>query len=182
MKLEKNFYYHLYNRTNNREIAFHDQNQYLFFLKKYRKYCSEFVDTLAYCIMPTHFHLLVYIKDNYTIQLNKNIGIWLSSFAKAINKSTNRHGSLFQQHTKAKHIDNENYLLTVMTYIHQNPLRHKLINKLEDWPYSSYLDLVNKRTGTLPNKEIILDIFNTIEEFEDFSKIMIKQIDPKYWI
>jgi REP element-mobilizing transposase RayT len=77
--------------------------------------------------MPTHFHFLVRI-DTHTIpDLKKQIGIFLSSYAKAFNNAFQRNGSLFQQHTKAKLVDDPNYLITLLTYIHQNPIRAKLI-------------------------------------------------------
>jgi len=181
MKLEKFCFYHLYNRTNNREIAFRNSENYIYFLQKYRKYCSGFLDTLAYCIMPTHFHMLVYIKENHSKLLNQNIGLWLSTYCKAFNSQYSRHGNLFQQHTKARYIDDKNYLLTVIAYIHQNPLRGKLVNTLDEWPYSSYLDLVGKRNGSLPVKHYILEYFSTLKEFEDFSQNMIKEIKSEYW-
>ncbi len=56
-------YYHLYNRTNNDEILFRDRESYLYFLKKFRHYLTEFADTHAYCLMPTHFHFLIYLKS-----------------------------------------------------------------------------------------------------------------------
>ena len=95
-------------------------------------------DTLAYCLMPTHFHFLVFVRSEETDTLKDAVGLMLSSYTKAINRRYNRHGSLFQLHTKAKLIEKDDYLLTITAYIHQNPVRAGLVKKLEEWEYSSY--------------------------------------------
>ncbi len=62
MKFYENQYYHIFNRTNNEEALFRNRDNYLFFLKKYRHYLDDHFDTIAYCLMPTHFHFLVRAK------------------------------------------------------------------------------------------------------------------------
>jgi putative transposase len=51
--------YHIYNHANGNENIFREEENYLFFLKHYAKYLRNVVDTYAYCLMPSHFHLLV---------------------------------------------------------------------------------------------------------------------------
>lgn len=169
MELESNKYYHLYNRSNNHELLFRKRDNYLYFLEKYRKYISPFVDTLAYCLMPDHLHFSVYVKSEYPILIKKNIGLLLSSYTKAINKSYSRVGSLFQQHSKSKLIEDDNNLLTVIAYIHQNPLRKNLVASIEEWEFSSYRDYLGLRDGTLINKTFIENRFFSIEAFRLFS-------------
>ena len=83
-----------------------------------------------------------------------------SSYTKAINKRYNRHGSLFQAHFNAKSVSSDEYLITLLTYIHQNPVRSGLVAKAEEWLYSSYQDYIDYRKGTLPSKELILGMIN----------------------
>lgn len=180
MELEQNKYYHLFNRSNNKEIVFRSRGNYLYFFSKYRKYISNFVTTLAYCLMPDHFHFIIYIKSVDVEIVKKNIGILLSSYTKAINKAYNRTGSLFQQHTKTKLLKNENYLLTAIAYIHQNPLRKALVNNIEDWEFSSFRDYAGLRKGTLVEKSLVMSRFNSIEEFKFFSKTKVEKIDFIY--
>lgn len=52
-------YYHFYNRGNNRQGVFFERTNYLYFLNGIRKYLCGSMDVLAYCLMPTHYHLLV---------------------------------------------------------------------------------------------------------------------------
>lgn len=79
MELQPNKYYHLYNRSNSHELLFRNRDNYIYFLSKYRKYVLPFVNTLAYCLMPDHFHLSIYVKSNDSITTKKNIGLLLSS-------------------------------------------------------------------------------------------------------
>ncbi len=64
MILENDNLYHIYNQGNNRERIFFNRENYLFFLKKIRTHILPYADVLAWCLMPNHFHLLVYVRDN----------------------------------------------------------------------------------------------------------------------
>ena len=125
MQFETNHIYHIYNRGNNSQNIFFNRENYLFFLQKIRTHIIPFVDILAWCLMPNHFHLMVYIntdeisfenklnlnKDKYGVKwgavinnkrtLNQSIAIMLRSYTRAINNQKNRNGSLFQQSTKS---------------------------------------------------------------------------------
>ena len=59
MQFETGKYYHLYNRSNNEELIFRTDENYLYFLQRYREYFENDFSTVAYCLMPTHFHLLL---------------------------------------------------------------------------------------------------------------------------
>jgi REP-associated tyrosine transposase len=61
--MEAGKFYHIYNRGNNKENLFKEEENYAYFLKQYDKYLSNVVDTYAYCLMPNHFHFLVKVKD-----------------------------------------------------------------------------------------------------------------------
>jgi len=174
--LQNNFY-HLFNRSNNKEIVFKSRENFFYFLSKYHKYLSEFVETLAYCLMPDHFHFLIYVKTKNIEQLKKNIGILLSSYTKAINKAYNRNGSLFQQHTKTKLLLDEKNIHTVLAYIHQNPVRKGLVKRIEDWDFSSYPGYIGMTNNALVEKSFVLSKFNTIDEFKFFSRTKIDKID-----
>lgn len=96
-----------------------------------------------------------------------------SSYTKAMNKRYNRHGSLFQSHFKAKPVSSDHYLITLLTYIHQNPVRSGLVERAEDWLFSSCQDYFDLRKGTLPNKEFILGMIKK-EELKEMTEKMIK--------
>jgi len=54
-----NQYYHFYNRGNNRQAIFFERDNYLYFLRGIKKHLREYMDILVYCLMPTHYHILV---------------------------------------------------------------------------------------------------------------------------
>ena len=67
MYFEKDNIYHVFNRGNNREKIFYNNENYIFFLKKIRKHIFPFCEILAYCLMPNHFHFLI-VTNEKTIQ------------------------------------------------------------------------------------------------------------------
>lgn len=143
--------YHVYNRGNDKNLIFFEERNYDYFLLKIKNELISYCDVLAYCLMPNHYHLMLYIKqsndktymDNHP--LVRKIGTLQSSYTRAIQKQNNSTGSVFQQKAKAKLIDNStyNYALTCFHYIHQNPLKAKIVNKLENYNYSSFNEYLN---------------------------------------
>ncbi len=176
MNFELGKHYHLYNRSNNEELVFRTDENYTYFLSKYRSYLQTFVATIAYCLMPTHFHFVVKVTTSNERGLQKSIGLLLSSYTKSINKRYNRHGGLFQPHTKAKEICDDCYLLTVVSYVHQNPICAKKAVTLGGWPYSSYRDIAGMRSGTLPDKDFYKNYFKSDEEFKKYSEEIVRSI------
>ncbi len=119
MEFIKGELFHIYNRGNNRDKIFYSRRNYLFFLEKINTYISPYGELIAWCLLPNHFHLMVYIKDVELIvpstdplanservgvkkrTLNQSIGIMLRSYTNAIKKQEGRTGALFQEETKA---------------------------------------------------------------------------------
>ncbi|MCK4311357.1 MAG: transposase [Candidatus Cloacimonetes bacterium] len=88
---------------------------------------------------PVRFEEVELEFSNFLVQKISN---FLNCYTKSFNKVYNRRGSLFQRPTKSKHISSENYLQRVVRYIHCNPQKHKYINEIENWQFSSYPDYV----------------------------------------
>lgn len=169
MRFEPNQIYHVYNRGNNKQPIFFTEANYLYFLQKIKTEWKKYADVLCYCLMPNHFHLMLVPntegckniiladKETHLQNLSKTIGKTLSSYTKAINIQNNTAGNLFQRKTQAKLLTGPNrpverfsiqdYLLTCFHYIHQNPLKARLVNNLKDWLYSSYPDYYCGRNG-----------------------------------
>jgi REP element-mobilizing transposase RayT len=84
MHFEQGKYYHLYNCSNNNELVFKSDENYSYFLSKFYSYLSPHVISIAYCLMPTHFHFIVKIQDENEVSIQKAIGLLLSSYTKAI--------------------------------------------------------------------------------------------------
>jgi putative transposase len=60
---EEGNYYHLYNRGNNRENIFFEEENYMYFLKQFKNYLLPHIDVFAYCLMPNHFHFFIRINN-----------------------------------------------------------------------------------------------------------------------
>ncbi|WP_425636281.1 transposase [Algoriphagus yeomjeoni] len=157
--------YHLYSRSiGNQELFLRDEN-YKFFLSRYSLYCDDFFETIAYCLIPNHFHFLVRIRENQQdLAIVKAFSNFLNGYAKAFNKSIDRNGGLFQRKFKRKVIDNENYLSRIILYIHLNPIKHGLVKKVNEWKYSSFESYCTNKTSKV-SKELGLVWFGGIHEF-----------------
>ena len=186
MYFEEGCTYHIYNRSN--ETVFYNRDNYIFFLQKVRKHIYPFAHILCYCLMPNHIHFIVTVKDcgalsfkNERVKdmqyLTRAIGTVLSSYSQALNKSIDRRGALFAHKTQAKMLNDtdNNYALSCFMYIHQNPILANLVQKIEDWEFSSFPDYVGIRKGTLVNKEMGADIFDLdLEQIYEFSYLLLQ--------
>lgn len=174
-------YYHFYNRGNNRQGAFFERDNYLYFLRGIKKYLREYMDILVYCLMPTHYHILVRVCPQQISEvfktseisgkeISKAVSLAMQKFGisypKAINKRFERVGALFQGQFQGKPIPHYNHLLNLCVYIHANPVKDGLIALPEDWEFSNYLEWMNLREGTLVNREFTEDNFGTPEEYK----------------
>jgi putative transposase len=183
MKFKSKSIYHLYNRGNNRQKIFLNEANYKFFINKIKREICPFVDLIAYCLMPNHYHLMFAVKklNDYDVhRLTRKLGTLQSSYTRAINLQENRTGSLFQQKAKSVeictisgHQGETDYLTTCFHYIHYNPYKAGLVNKHEDWKFSSYNEYagisVNKMINESLAKEMIeIDWDNIYEETYKF--------------
>ena len=178
IKFIKDRYYHLYNRGTNRNKIFFETENYLFLLKKLSKYKNEFdIDIIAYCLMPNHYHFL--LRQNSENLISYFMQRVFNSYTKAINKKYNRSGTLFEGKYKAIYVDKENYLIHLCRYIHRNPLEAKLVDKLEDWEFSNYIDWIGKRNGKLIDRNFINERFDDITKYKEFVNIEKEYQPPK---
>ena len=90
-RLESHTFYHIYNRGNNKENIFIENENYYYFLKLWKKHINPIADTYAYCLLKNHFHFLVKIKE---VEENKE------SLSR-MNKAEQQFSNLFNAYTKA---------------------------------------------------------------------------------
>lgn len=178
--LAPNETYHFYNRANGDETIFLSQENYRFFLEKYKLYIHPIADTYCYCLLPNHFHFLIRIKSESELKkafhnfnpdtefgslLSKQFSNFFSSYTQAFNKQQKRKGSLFMKNFKRKKITDLRYLLKVVHYIHFNPVEAGLAEKPIDWENSSYKSLTSGKPTKLLRNEL-MGLFNDKENFE----------------
>jgi putative transposase len=146
-------FYHIYNRGNNRQVIFLERENYIYFLRLIKRHLiANAVDIVAYCLMPNHYHFLVYLRDETLSDAMKSLSL---SYTKAINKRFNRSGVLFQGRFQSVRVQETDYLLTLVRYIHLNPVKAGLVQQPEEWEFSSYLEYADLRPGTLPKTEYV---------------------------
>jgi len=95
---------------------------------------------IAYCLMPTHFHLAVESSSNEN--LSKFTGLLLNSYSRYFNLVHNRKGPLWQSRSKKILCESDEQLLHLTRYIHLNPVTAYICNKPEDWRWSSYHEYI----------------------------------------
>ena len=173
-------YYHIYNRGNNRQSIFFQPENYLYFLRKVKRYVTPLAKVVVYCLMPTHYHMLLRIQttseflENSEVSLSRAMMRLSVSYTKAINKRFERVGSLFQGQFQAKPIENDPHLLNLCVYIHANPVKDGLVALPEDWIYSNYLEWLGQRDGTLVDREFVQENFGSPAEYQELVMHYVK--------
>lgn len=177
MKFIPDNIYHVYNQGNNRQLIFYERADYLIFIGMIRKMIFPFAQIISYSLMPNHFHFMLYADERCKKALKQGglsidpitngIRKLLSGYARIFNTRYNHSGSVFRQKTKAKclsEIDlgqtnvlhHQDYYVNCFHYIHQNPLKARLVNRMEEWEFSSFRDYAELRNGTLCNKDMAI--------------------------
>ncbi len=132
-----------------------DKEMYLAQMKHYKEIYDFKV--YAYCIMSNHAHFII---DSNGADISKIMHGLNLKYAMTYNKIYKRHGHLFQDRFKSKIIENNNYLITLSAYIHNNPLQIRGGYKEcpEKYKYSSlkvYLGIEKDKTGLLDEDYIM---------------------------
>ncbi len=170
-------YYHVYNRGHNKDLLFIDEDDYksfLFLLERSfgpvqlkdqsgRQYpwFGDQVLLHAYCLMPNHFHLLLYQQDN-TEALSRSMQSLATTYSMYFNRKYKRRGSIFESAFKASPVLEDKYLQHITRYIHLNP------KDFIAWKYSSYKDYLGSTTQPWVNSKPILGLFDNRAEYKRF--------------
>lgn len=106
---------------------------------------EKLVEIIAYCLMPTHLHLILkQLKENGISSFMSNI---LNSYTRYFNTRHNRKGPLWEGRFKNVLVETDEQLFHLTRYVHLNPVTAYLINKPEEWPASSYQEYILKDIG-----------------------------------
>ena len=165
--LEKDHFYHIYNRGINRSNIFSNEENKKYFLQLYCKHLNNKISTFAYCLLQNHFHLVVRIEQEPKI-VTQSFSNLFNAYAKAFNKAQNRTGSLFEKHFKRIKVDSEKYLKQLIIYVNLNPEIH-FGTAFETYTFSSYREIISGTSKILKSDEI-LDLFADKENFRQVHK------------
>jgi putative transposase len=128
--------YHVINRGNAQVEVFHKDGDYRAFVELIRLACQRIpMRVLAYCIMPNHFHLVLWPRSD------RDLGRWmqwlLTAHVRRYHQHYHSNGHIWQGRFKAFPIEQDNHLLAVLRYVERNPLRAGLVEQAEEWRWSS---------------------------------------------
>lgn len=164
--------YHIMTRGNEKKKIFlDDEDRRHFIYTLFEKASEEESDIYAYCLMDNHVHLLLHEDGVNIARLMKRINV---SFVYYFNKKYKRVGHLFQDRYRSEVVDNEDYLLAAVRYIHNNPVKAGIVSLPEEYWWSSYCDYTNTRKRNELITDKILNLFSentavAVKQFIDFS-------------
>lgn len=137
-------FYHVYNRgVEKRPIVFDDIDRRTFFHILADSVHEFQLRLFAYCLMDNHFHLFL---QTPLPNLDEAMGVTQGQYARYINFHYERVGPLFQGRYKSRLVEADRYALTLVRYIHRNPIEAGIVTRMEEYPWSSYACY----TGRLP--------------------------------
>ena len=159
-------YYHIYNRGAGRLAIFLEERNYLYLLRLLKRVAAECdVAVVAYNLLPNHYHWL--LRQDGETPVGRVPARVFGSYSQAFNLANDRTGTLFEGPYKALAVDTDAYFFNVCCYIHLNAVHHGLVDRPEDWPYSNYLEWIEKRPGTLVDRDLVRDYFATPQAYKD---------------
>ena len=155
----ENHYYHIYNRWFEKQTIFRNKYDferfYKYIVKEQKLY--ETIKLVSYSFMPNHFHFVIH---------NLETGLQISEFMRKIQVSyamyfkkkyeTGLRTPVFEWRFKAKLLQDEEYLARCMSYVNFNPVKHNLVEDIQEYPWTSYHQLSDK-VSIDSYKDIILD-------------------------
>ncbi|SNS61921.1 REP element-mobilizing transposase RayT [Anaerovirgula multivorans] len=161
--------YHILLRGINRQTIFEEEEDAIKYLETLKNYQDKSGYKLyAYCLMGNHIHLLLKEEKEELGIIMRRIG---ASYVYWYNDKYNRCGHLFQDRYKSETVEDDRYLLAVLRYIHQNPLKAELVKNIVDYKWSSYCEYI--KNDEIIDTDFILELFGeerkkAIESFKLF--------------
>lgn len=154
----ENNYYHVYNRWFQKQIIFKNNNDferfYKYIIKELKN--SDNIKIVSWSFMPNHFHFVVH---------NLETGLELSAFMRKIqvsyamyfkrNNETGLRIPVFEWRFKAKLIKDEDYLAKCIAYVNFNPLKHQIVDNIDNYKWTSYHQIDKKKIEIY--RDLILD-------------------------
>jgi REP element-mobilizing transposase RayT len=153
--------YHVTVRGNERRKIFFSKRDY----EKFKEYICEAKEKYrfqlhSYVLMTNHYHLIIETPEK---NLSKIMHYLNSSYTTYTNIKRKRSGHLFQGRYKAIVVDKDSYLLELSRYLHLNPVRANMVQKPEEYPYSSYKSFISGNSESIVNVGTILGMFTKSE-------------------
>lgn len=149
-------YFHVIVQGINKEKIFSKEFYKNIYLEKLlSKQINYKISIIAYCIMDNHAHVLIHTDKPHNLSnYMRSINI---SYSRFYNKAENRVGYVFRDRFLSEPISDQSYLITCIRYIHNNPVKAKIVSSPNEYIYSSFNDYLNL-TGIVT--EALLNLIN----------------------
>ncbi len=163
--------YHVMLRGNFGSPVFIDDQCYLNFYDLLKRCCTQYgCKIYLFCLMTNHVHLVMHIAN---IPLSKVMMSLASNHSRRLNSLLNRKGHVFQDRYQAKPVSDSQYLLELCYYIHQNPVKAKMVKSVDDYPWSSHHCYMGNQSLPWLSKDHLLmrlsqKVLNSQDHYHDF--------------
>lgn len=167
--LEENRVYHVYNRRTDRQQLFPSSRAYEDFVRLIARGRDRYnVRICTYCLMETHWHQAIWVREQDGATAVAKYLRWLSAshaLRFRVASDTRGEGHVYQDRYKSLLVGTDSYYLTLVGYIEANPLVARLVARAEDWPWSSLVERVSGRRrivddGPVPLPDDWADVVN----------------------
>lgn len=155
--------YHVIIRGNAKMNLFLDDSDRIRFLDTMHRYLGRTAEVLhTWCLMSNHVHMLVQmpLKD-----LSRNMKRLEISYAAYFNRKYDRVGHVFQGRFKSMPVETDEYFVSVVKYIHSNPVAAGICASCGDYRWSSYQHYMRRSDSIL--NSVVIEMFGGIDEFAD---------------
>lgn len=181
--MEPGQYYHVYNRANAFEKLFHNDENYLFFMEKANKYLPEIATLYAYALLPNHFHFLIRVHPESSIDLRSSLDCGarvsqvfsnlFNSYTKSFNHYYRRRGTLFSRHFKNRVVETTGYRTNCVLYLHHNGVHHNLCQQPDEWPYTSHEKVLNN-----PEASEVVEVISWFGGLDNYLNAFRQYVSP----
>ena len=202
--------YHVYNRTNNKEPLFKDEEDHLSFLSIYNHFLNPLCLTYAYCLIPNHFHFLIQLKskkelleyleqipqetlakternyikcqneDSLHLLFGKTLSRMFGSYTHYYNRTYKRKGNLFNRRVKRRFVFDDDYFKQLLFYINTNSEKHGLTDDYKEYLWSSSYEIKNGNYYLLDRNSIIDKLGRKSQFFKSIDKVKLQKLEERW--
>lgn len=189
-------FFHVYNRSNNKEVIFPDDECFMSFLRLFKKYVADLVDVHAYCVLPNHFHFAIKVKSKKEVLatlggrkahllnrtqraymndpegvgmhrlLSRQFGNMFNAYAQSYNHGYKRKGNVFNTNMNRLHVGGIEHLKWLIYYIHSNPWHHGMLEDYRQYRWSSICQFMGEITTGVDLK--LVNAFTDMKDFWEY--------------
>ena len=177
--MHPNSYYHILAQGNKDQLIFFKEHNYKYIISKIERSIVPHTHILCYCLLPNRLHILLCTKNDFNPRhFSQQLGIFLSSYTKALQKQENFVGSLFRQNTKQTLLITESEIIARFYAIHNLPVLSHLVEDPQDWPHSSFNEYYH-HNHQICDTEFTRDALKINQKGSQFLKQTLLRLPPK---